>query len=85
MIALNDLSIANDLDSQAMNTVSGAGAWHRRYAFIRTGSFGSYSRTSKRYQGIKFHDGYLHRHYVEGWKRSRTQTEYSSWNHYVKV
>ncbi|MEM9624469.1 MAG: hypothetical protein AAF993_22705 [Pseudomonadota bacterium] len=85
MIALTDLAVSQDLDSQAMNAVQGAGAWHKRYSFISTGSWGAYKRTSVNYRGIKFHDGYLHRHYIEGWKRSRTQTEYSSWNHYVKV
>ena len=85
MIALNDLTVSNELDSNAMNAISGAGAWHRRYAFIRTSRWGSFRRTSKRYMGQKFHDGYLQKHYIEGWKRSRTQTEYSSWDHYVKV
>ena len=85
MIALNDLAVSNDLDSQAMVAISGAGAWHQRYAYVVTGNYGSYSRTSQSYQGIKFHDGYLHRHYIEGWKRSRTQTEYSSWDHFVKL
>jgi len=85
MIAMNDLAISQDLDNQAMSTVKGAGAWHRRYAVMSTGRFGAYQRTSVSYRGIKFHDGYLQRHYIEGWKRSRTQTEYSSWDHYVKV
>ena len=37
------------------------------------------------YQGLTFHDGYLSRHTYEGWKRQRTQTEYSYWDHYVRI
>ena len=84
-IALNDLPVCNDLDSQAALAIAGAGAWHRRSVSISTGSFGGYSRRYQSYQGIRFHDGYLQKHYIEGWKRTRTQTEYSSWDHNVKV
>ena len=85
MIALQDLNVAADLDNQAMATIAGAGAWHRRSVSLVTGSFGAYKLRYKNYQGIKFHDGYLSRHYIEGWKRSRTQTEYSTWDHFVRV
>ena len=84
-IALNDLNLCNELDSIASTAIAGAGAWHRRGASISTGSFGAYRRTSQSYQGIRFHDGYLQRHYIEGWMRQRTQTEYSSWDHNVRV
>jgi hypothetical protein len=39
----------------------------------------------KSYVGTTFHDGYLTKQYNEGWKRTRTQTEYSYWDHFVRV
>ena len=45
----------------------------------------SYSRRYQSYVGTTFHDGYLSRQYREGWKRTRVQTEYSTWNHFVRV
>ena len=85
MIALNDLNIAADLDVAAQAEVQGAGAWHLISRSVSTGSWGAYSLRYKQYKGILFHDGYLSRHFVEGWKRQRTQTEYTRWNHYVRI
>jgi hypothetical protein len=84
-LALIDLNMGKELDSQALASISGQGAWHKTGSSISTGSWSGYSLRYKNYQGILFHDGYLSRKYTEGWKRTRTQTEYSSWNHYVKV
>ena len=84
-LAIIDLNIDNQLDSQALASITGKGEWHQTSSFISTGSWSSYSRRYANYQGITFHDGYLSRKYKEGWKRTRTQTEYSYWDHYVKV
>ena len=35
MIALNDLAVSNELDSQAMETISGAKCYYRRPVCIR--------------------------------------------------
>ena len=70
MIALNDLTVSNDLDSQRHERH----CWCRRIppsvtAFIRTGNFRQWLQAAllERYQGHQASTtGYLHRHYVEG-------------------
>jgi hypothetical protein len=84
-IALNDIAMSTELDSAAQAEITGRGAWHLTGKSVTTGSWSGYSLRYKNYQGIMFHDGYLSRHYKEGWKRTRVQTEYSNWNHYVRV
>ena len=58
---------------------------HLLSSFVNTGSWGNYTRMYANYVGTTFHDGYLSRHYSEGWQRQRTQTEYSYWDHFVRV
>ena len=84
-LALNDLTIGSELDSQALASITGKGTWHRFYASVSTGSWGSYRNFYNSYKGITFHGGYLKRHYVRGYQRTRTQTETSYWNNYVTV
>ena len=84
-LAITDLNLGKDLDSQALASISGKGEWHKISSAIYTGAWSGYSRYSYSYQGITFHDGYLSRKSVEGWKRTRVQTEYSTWNHFVRV
>jgi hypothetical protein len=84
-LAINDLSIGKELDSQALANIFGKGEWHRYSVSIATGSWSNYSNRYKTYQGTVFHDGFLSKWYKEGWKRTRVQTEYSYWDHYVKV
>ena len=85
MIALNDLAVSNDLDNLAMTAISGAGEWHLRSRSVTTGRFGAYRMTSRSYRGIRFHDGYLSRHYIEGWQRTALTVERTSWDHNVRV
>lgn len=84
-LAIIDLNVSADLDRQALAGVKGAGEWHLLGSSIVTGSWGSYQNRYKNYVGTTFHDGYLSRQYREGWKRQRTQTEYSTWDHFVRV
>ena len=84
-LAIVDLEMGKELDRAALADVTGPGAWHLINRSVATGAWGSYKRLSKVYKGIKIHDGYLHRHYVEKWKRERKQYEYTTWNHYVKI
>ena len=84
-IALQDLNVSKELDQAALAEVLGGGSWHKISSSISTGSWSSYSRRYQTYIGTTFHDGYLARKYREGWKRTRKQTEYSTWYHYVRV
>jgi hypothetical protein len=84
-LAINDLNMGNELDRQALASIAGKGEWHKIGSSVSTGSWSGYKFRYATYKGITFHDGYLSRHTVEGWKRTRTQTEYSTWNHYVKI
>jgi hypothetical protein len=84
-LTIDDLNVSTELDSAALADIKGKGAWHLTGKSVTTGSWGGYSLRYKNYQGILFHDGYLSRHYKEGWKRTRVQIEYSNWNHYVRV
>ena len=84
-IALNDLSISKDLDKAAMTAIKGGSEWNLRSSGIATTDWSGYTNMFKSYVGQTFHDGYLTRQYNEGWKRTRTQTEYSYWDHFVRV
>jgi hypothetical protein len=84
-LAIIDLNLGKDLDNQALASISGKGSWHLLGKSISTSSWSSYSRRYQSYVGTTFHDGYLSRQYREGWKRTRVQTEYSTWNHFVRV
>ena len=82
---LNDLNISQVLDRKSMTELKGGSDWHLQSSFISTGSWSGYTQTFSTYIGQTFHDGYLSRQTYEGWKRSRTQTEYSYWDHFVRV
>ncbi|HEY5756819.1 MAG TPA: hypothetical protein VIU34_13400, partial [Steroidobacter sp.] len=60
--------------------------WHLRSSFISTGAWSGYQQFYNQYVGLTYaHDGYLSRQTYEGFKRTRTQTEYSYWDHFVRV
>jgi hypothetical protein len=82
---LNDLTLSQALDRKSMTELTGAGDWHLRSSFISTGSWSGYTQMFSSYVGQTFHDGYLSRQTYEGWKRTRTETEYSYWDHFVRV
>ena len=81
----NDLNASQALDRTAMADLKGGADWHLLSSFVSTGAWGAYQQMFSNYQGITFHDGYLSRHTYEGWKRQRTQTEYSYWDHFVRI
>jgi hypothetical protein len=87
MTTLNiaDLDTSQALDRKALSEVTGRGDWHMRSSFVSTGSWSGYTQMFSNYIGTTFHDGYLSRQTYEGWQRSRTQTEYSYWDHFVRV
>ena len=85
-LVISDLAVGNDLDRAAMAELSGRGTiWEKLGSSISTGSWSGYSRRYSSYLGTVVKNGYLHRKYREGFKRTRTQTEYSTWHKYVKV
>ena len=87
MNALNiiDLKSSQALDIQAMNEIQGRGDWHMRSSSVSTGGWSGYSAMYYNYVGTTFHDGYLVRQYDGGYKRTRVQTEYSYWDHFVRI
>ena len=82
---ITDLSTSKALDMQAMNDITGAGEWHQRSSFVSTGSWSGYSAMYYNYVGTTWHDGYLVRQYDGGYTRQRVQTEYSYWDHFVRI
>jgi hypothetical protein len=84
-LTIQDLNASQTLDRQARQMIRGRGEWHLLSTSISTGAWSGYVNTYKNYVGTTFHDGYLSKQYSEGWKRTRTQTEYSAWNHFVRV
>ena len=84
-LQLNDLNLSQALDRKAMTELTGGYEWHLRSSYVATGSWSGYTQFSSQYQGITLHDNYWSRHTYEGWKRTRTQTEYSYWDHFVRV
>ena len=68
-----------------MAELTGGAEWHLRSSYISTGSWSGYTQMFKTYIGQTYHDGYLSKQTYEGWKRTRTQTEYSYWDHFVRV
>lgn len=87
MTTLNiaDLKTSQAMDRKALNEVTGRGDWALRSSFVSTGSWSGYTQMFSSYVGITFHDGYLSRQTYEGWKRTKTDTEYSYWDHFVRV
>jgi hypothetical protein len=84
-LTLNDISISNELDAAAMTAIKGGSDWHQRSSGVATSDWSGYTLMSSSYVGQTFHDGYLSKQTNEGWKRTRTQTEYSYWDHFVRV
>jgi hypothetical protein len=85
-LTLNDLDLSQALDRKSMAELTGGGDWNLRSSFISTGAWSNYSQMFSSYVGLTYaHDGYLSRQTYEGWKRTRTQTEYSYWDHFVRV
>jgi hypothetical protein len=84
-IALNDLTISKNLDKTAMTAIKGRGEWHLRSSSSSMSGWSYDTLLSKDYQGQQFHDGYLSKHYIEGYKRTRVETQYRSYDHFVRV
>jgi len=84
-LALNDIKSSQALDRKALAEIKGRGAWYQLSTSVSTGAWSGYSAMFYNYVGTTFHDGYLSRQYYGGYTRQRTQTEYSYWNHFVRV
>jgi len=82
-LAISDLAISSALDRKALAKVVGGDTWIRNS--VSTGySAWTWQRTSY----YKFTDnaqvnGKRHIGSFENWQRTRTETEYSNWTHYV--
>ena len=85
MLKLVDLNVSSALDAQALADIRGGSDWHLRSSFISTSGWSGYSAMFYNYVGTTFHDGYLTRQYYGGYTRTRTQTEYSYWDHFVRI
>jgi hypothetical protein len=80
LMTIADLAVSQDLDRNALATITGAGYYQYLNAGYTYGSFGSYyggewvsgdlySSTGAKYRQIR-------------WKRDRVQTEVSLWNYF---
>ena len=81
----NDLTASQALDSKAMAELTGGSEWHQLYKYSVLSAWSGYSYVTGSNQGLTFHDGYLSRHSKEWWKRTRVETEYSYWDHFVRI
>lgn len=85
-VAITDLSINTDLDRDALAQLTGRGV---SWSFISTttgySAWSSQTRVYSVYKGTLIKNGYLHRHYQEGWRRQRIEYQTNHWNKYVKV
>ena len=82
-LSINDISVSEALDRAAMTELNGGSAWHYKGANVYTGAWSGYTLMSKQYQGYVAHDGGYDHKYAEVWRRTRVQTEYSYWDHFV--
>jgi hypothetical protein len=84
-LALIDLSVSKDLDAKAMASIKGGD----EYSYIRStttlSAWGASVYNGQTYYGQLFRNGYLHRHYVRSWSKSRTETQTDYWNFYQLV
>ena len=81
-LPVNDLARSEALDRRAMTQLKG-GERRLRYAVIVNGPW--HVEVSSQYLGLAFHDGYLSRHMLDTYKRTRTQTEYSYYDVFTRV
>ncbi|HEY0683225.1 MAG TPA: hypothetical protein VGD45_12910 [Steroidobacter sp.] len=84
-LSLNDLSCSEALDRASMGELAGAGPYHLTGLAYYNGAWSGYTLMSAQYQYTTIHDGYWARKYSETWRRTRVQTEYSYWNHFVRI
>lgn len=84
-LQINDLELSDALDRKSMSELSGGSAYHLRGATVYSGAWSGYTLMSAQYQGYAIHDGGWARKYSETWRRTRVQTEYSYWDHFVKI
>ena len=84
-LQINDLQLSDALDHAAMADLSGGSAYHYKGATVYSGAWSGYTLMSASYQGYAYHDGAWARKYSETWRRTRVQTEYSYWDHFVNI
>ena len=84
-IALNDLSISSNLDRAAMTAIKGGSEWNLRSSASVMSGWSYDTLISNQYVGQTFHDGYLSKQTIEGYKRTRTETQYRTYDHFVRV
>lgn len=82
-LQINDLQLSEALDRKSMTELSGGSAFHYKGATVYTGAWSGYTLMSAQYQGYVYHDGGYDNKYAEVWRRTRVQTEYSYWDHFV--
>ncbi|HEY0683217.1 MAG TPA: hypothetical protein VGD45_12870 [Steroidobacter sp.] len=84
-LQINDLELSEALDRESMAALAGGNAYHQTGATYYNGAWSGYTLMSAQYQYTTIHDGYWARKYSETWRRTRVQTEYSYWDHFVRI
>jgi hypothetical protein len=85
-LTLVDLETTQALNCKAMSALKGRGEWHLYRTEIYLGrSWSGYCQILKWDLGETVHDGYKARLYFEGYTRQKVDTEFTYWNHYVRI
>jgi hypothetical protein len=84
-LALVDLDNSQALAHQAMCDLTGGGDRQLISSSTVYGPWSEYQRLFRQDVYLTTHDNYKAVHSYEGFKRSRTLTEYSYWLHTVRV
>jgi len=83
-IALNDLSLSQDLDRQALSTIKGSGSFdsmigsYSTYSAWGSGTFGG----STLVDNSIFHNGKWTKEVIEQWSRTRVETRHETWQRF---
>jgi hypothetical protein len=79
-LTLADLAVSQDLDRDALATITGAGYYVHLNNSYSYGSYGSYY--DGQWVGGELTNAYGQKYRQARWKRDRVQTEVSLWNYF---
>ena len=81
-LAINDLSINNELDSAALNGVAGGQTHFSRFYYgrVQTGNWGRWVYRGMRVLGSTFKNGKYYQVRKYSWSRARVQTQ-AAWRY----
>ena len=86
-VSITDLPLDKELDRNALAELTGRGSiiWNYRSSTTSYSGWSAQKRVYSSYQGTTIKNGYLHRHYREGWQRQRTEYKTNHWDKFVKI